>query len=173
MLTTGTDTSPPTATVSANKTTNGNDTFEATGKTFTALDYIDGGEGTDKIIIKDADSVMNTAVPSGITLKSVESMEIQTAGSLGVAAVTGQPAQAAVKAVDTYTIPSATLSSITVGYTGVATDGDTLDVDADGAGAGAATTLTYVAASGKWSDATPTEYNSLAEAVAAAVSAQA
>jgi len=167
-LTTGTDNFSPTATVAANKTTSGNDTFEATGKTFTALDYIDAGEGTDKIIIKDADGVMNTAVPSGITLKSVESMEIQTAGSLGVAAVTGQPAQAAVKEVDSWTLPDAALNVVTLAaIANGPDDGDEITISDGGTGNAA---MTYVAASTSWTVGTTTGL-SLAEAVAAALNA--
>lgn len=64
---------------------------------------------------------MNTAVPSGVTLTSVESMEIQTAGTLGVAAVTGSAAVDAVKEIDTLTISAVvnSVDSYTVTYGGV------------------------------------------------------
>lgn len=114
---------------------------------------------------------MNTAVPSGVTLTSVESMEIQTSGSLGVAEVSPVTPLSAVKEIDTWNFPAATLSSITLASSTIE-NGDTLDVDADGIGAGVATTITYDGVTdNKWKIGA-TAYDSLALAVAAAVNAQ-
>ncbi|MDD3354504.1 hypothetical protein [Zoogloea sp.] len=118
LLTAGVDTFTPTAS-GANKTTDGNDTINGTGKTLTALDNIDGGAGTDTLNIQDPDAVMGAALPAGSVIKNVEKMVVNTAGALGQVTSAGSTAA---KEVDLLTISAVvnTVDSYTVTWNGVA-----------------------------------------------------
>lgn len=149
MLTTGVDVFTPTAS-GANQTTSGNDIFQATGKTLTALDNIDGGAGINKLIVQDADAVMGTAMPAGVSLKNIQSVEINTAGALGQIAAASQAAQ---KQIDTVTI------------TGTAGAGETFTVVWNGLSLTTASVTTDAAAS----TAVASAINSLAGSTVAVV----
>lgn len=99
----------------------GNDTFNATGATLTALDSIDGGTGTNTLSILDAAGVLNTTLPAGVVLKNIQTATINTAGGLGSVVSAGSAAVAAVKEVDTITIASVanSVDTYTVTYGGV------------------------------------------------------
>jgi S-layer protein len=141
-----------TAGVDAPAGTTGNDTFNASGTTFTSLDAINGGAGTDTLLIVDTAGVLGTA-PSSVTLSSIEAMSISTTGDLGVAAggVTAQAQKntyvvaatdAGVKGVSQITMTGNTAASdpvLTVTYNGT-TQGFATDTDV------AATTATNLAA---------------------------
>ncbi len=132
--------------------TAGNDVFTATGATFTSLDAINGGAGTDSLNIIDTAGALNTA-PSNVTLTSIESVSISTTGDLGVLAggVTAQAQKntyvvaatdAGVKGVSQITLTGNTAASdpvLTVTYNGT-TQGFATDTDV------AATTATNLAA---------------------------
>lgn len=94
--------------------TSGNDTINGTGTTLTALDGIDGGNGTDTLVIRDAAGVMGTTAPAGMTI-AVEKIDINTAGALGLAGSTATPAS---PQVNKYTISAspASSSSVTINY---------------------------------------------------------
>ena len=104
-LTTGTDTLTGTA---------GNDSFTATGTTFTAYDSIDGGAGTDTFTLSDTAGALAAAAPTGVKLTSFEKMVVTSTGTVGISdAVTSATATkqivkittgAAVNSVDTYTV---------------------------------------------------------------------
>lgn len=66
----------------------GNDVFNASGTTFTALDKIDGGAGNNTLVISDAAATVAapSAVPAGVVVKNIQNVNINTAGGLGVAA---------------------------------------------------------------------------------------
>jgi S-layer protein len=64
----------------------GNDVFNATGDTFTALDKIDGGAGNNTLVISDAAASLGAAVVAGVVVKNIQNVSINTAGGLGVAA---------------------------------------------------------------------------------------
>lgn len=116
-LTAGVDNFSPTAS-GANKTTDGNDTIEGTGATLTALDNIDGGTGTDTLVIRDAAGVMGTTAPAGMTI-AVEKIDINTAGALGQVTAAATAAQ---KEIDTLTftvVNAASTSTLAVTYGGV------------------------------------------------------
>jgi len=63
--------------------TAGNDTFNGTAETLTSLDKIDGAGGKDTLIIQDAASKLNVALPAGVSITNIEKMVVNTAGSLG------------------------------------------------------------------------------------------
>jgi trimeric autotransporter adhesin len=94
MLTTGIDAVPGTA---------GNDTINGNGSTFTTLDLIIGGAGTDTLSIVDTAGALGTA-PSHVSLSSIEVVSITTAGDLG--AVAG--GVTAVAQVDNISMPTIT-----------------------------------------------------------------
>ena len=139
MLTTGVDDISPTAAITANKTTDGNDTINGTATTLTALDKIDGGKGIDKLVIKDDAGLMNKALPSGMSITSVEKMTVQTSGSLGEVANTGTPA---VAQVNTYTFanPASVAAATMVVNYGSVTSTITTGATADATGAAASAT---------------------------------
>jgi len=90
-LTTGVDTS---GTLQADTTkstsTAGNDTFNgllSAASTLTALDNLDGGAGTDTLII--SDTAANSALPAGLKVKNIESAVITSVGDLGDLDVSG------------------------------------------------------------------------------------
>ncbi|WP_336275058.1 beta strand repeat-containing protein [Vreelandella indica] len=106
--------------------TDNDDTFNATGATLTALDSVDGGRGTDTLVVKDADAVMGTAQPAGMNI-AVEKIDINTAGALGNVASAGQAAQ---KEIDklTFTVNDGTsTSTLDVTYGGVTATTAALD----------------------------------------------
>lgn len=73
----------------------GNDTFNATGLTLTALDNLAGGAGDDVLNIVDAVGNLNGAFPNSVTTSSIETINITSAGKVGAAAalaVTAEPA---------------------------------------------------------------------------------
>lgn len=74
-----------TAGIDAPVGTAGNDTFNATAATLTALDVINGGAGTDTLSIVDTADAMGAA-PANVTLTSIENVSISTTGNLGVVA---------------------------------------------------------------------------------------
>ena len=93
-LTTGVDAVPGTA---------GNDTINGNATTFSSLDAINGGEGTDTLSIVDTAGAMSTA-PTGVTLSSIEVMSLSTTGDLGVQ----NGGVTAVAQVDKVTFPTVT-----------------------------------------------------------------
>lgn len=98
--------------------TSGNDTINGTGTTLTALDGIDGGAGTDTLVIRDAAGVMGTTAPAGMTI-AVEKIDINTAGALGNVTAASQAAQ---KQIDKLTFTVNTVGStatLDVTYGGV------------------------------------------------------
>jgi S-layer protein len=103
MLTTGVDAITGTA---------GNDTINGTGTTLTALDGIDGGNGTDTLVIRDAAGVMGTTAPAGMTI-AVEKIDINTAGALGQVTAASQAAQKEIDTVTFTTIDDATDATVT------------------------------------------------------------
>jgi len=72
----------------------GNDTFNATGSTLSALDSIDGGAGSNNLVIADAAGVLGGTVPAGVVVKNIQGLSVNTAGGLGTVGVTGTPATA-------------------------------------------------------------------------------
>lgn len=61
----------------------GNDTYNATGATLGAQDSIDGGAGTDKLVIVDTTKASEAGLAAA-TIKNVEALELNTNGGLGV-----------------------------------------------------------------------------------------
>jgi len=57
----------------------GDDTYNATGATLTALDSIDGGTGKNTLSIQDPSSLMATTLPAGVSLKNIQTITINTA----------------------------------------------------------------------------------------------
>ncbi len=80
-LTTGVDTIPGLS-GTAGTGNGGNDTINGTigggSPTLTALDSINGGKGTDTLVLLDLGN--NTAIPGGVTLSSVETVNFRSAG---------------------------------------------------------------------------------------------
>lgn len=113
--------------------TTGNDTINGTASTLTALDAIDGGAGTDTLLVNDAAAAMATTLPAGMSISNVEKMTINTSGGLGLA---GSTATAAVAQVNTYVFSNGTAGgTMTVNYgtlsSSITTAGtsDTLNAD--------------------------------------------
>lgn len=163
-LTTGVDTLTGTA---------GNDTFNAsvtaTSAVLGGLDSVDGGAGTDTLNIADAATAAGAdfALPTGMTIKNIEAMNVTTNGSIGkggatnfdvstfagltsfvgVAAGTGSGTGSQVKAAGTtdvaLTVAGTDTSTVNGGKTVAITGGGVATVT-DAAGA-TGTTLTSVA----------------------------
>ena len=85
MLTTGIDTFPGLVGSAGTTGTDGNDTINATNTTLTALDTIDGGNGTDTLNILNA-AAAPAALPAGITVTNVETVNVRSANDIGVVA---------------------------------------------------------------------------------------
>ncbi|MQA39880.1 beta strand repeat-containing protein [Rugamonas aquatica] len=76
--------------------TAGNDVFNGTGTTFSALDSIDGGAGNNSLVISDAAGVLGGSVPAGVVVKNVQTFSVNTAAGLGTVGAAGTPATAQV-----------------------------------------------------------------------------
>jgi S-layer protein len=129
-LTTGVDEFTPTATDPADRTTDGKDEFKgqlaaaADGDaTWTALDEIDGGGGEDTFHINDISGAQT--VPSGITLTSVEIVNLRAAGDVG--------ATGAGKAFDVSSFDDIENFNITTAEDVFAEAADTTNIDVSGA----------------------------------------
>ena len=74
-----------------------NDTFSATDSTLTDLDSLDGGVGTDALTVVAANAM--TALPTGLSLTSVETLNLSGSNAIGTVASNAVTAVAAVKQV--------------------------------------------------------------------------
>jgi len=106
----------------------GNDTFTATGTTLSALDGINGGAGTDTLVIRDAAGVMGTTVPAGMTI-AVERIDVNTAGALGQVNATATAAQREIDILSFSSVVNST-GSYTVTWSGLTVITAATDVSA-------------------------------------------
>lgn len=98
----------------------GNDTINATGVTLSALDNIDGGAGSNVLSVQDPSSLLGGGLPSGTTIKNIQTFNVNTAGSIGSAGSAGVPAVAQTKTY-TFATPNAGTDVMTVNYGGLST----------------------------------------------------
>lgn len=97
----------------------GNDTFNATGSTLSALDSIDGGAGSNNLVIADAAGVLGGTVPAGVVVKNIQGLSVNTAAGLGTVGTATTPA---VAQVNTYTFTAAAgTDAVTVNYGNLST----------------------------------------------------
>jgi len=97
----------------------GNDVFNATGSTLSALDSIDGGAGNNSLVIADAAGVMGGAVPAGVSVKNIQTVTINTAGGVGTVGSAGTPAA---QQVNNYVFGAAAgADTVTVNYGSLST----------------------------------------------------
>jgi len=95
-------------------------TFNATGSTLSALDTLNGGTGTNNVLnLVDTAGVLNTTVPTGVSVSNIQTMNVTTTGGVGSIFAAGSPA---VKQVVTITDTSGTYTAadqFSVNYNGI------------------------------------------------------
>lgn len=102
--------------------TTGDDTFTGTGTTLTSLDSINGGAGTDSLIIQDPTASLGGGLAPSLTLTSIEKVTVNTSGSLGqftVAATGPTSAVPEVRSVNPTIVNPTSGATLTVTYNGV------------------------------------------------------
>jgi hypothetical protein len=61
----------------------GNDTYKATGATFSAGDVLNGGGGTNTLAITDDGAALSAGLPAGAKLENIQKLTISTKGAVG------------------------------------------------------------------------------------------
>lgn len=110
-LTTGVDTG------TAFAGTAGNDTFNATGTTFTALDTIDGGTGVNTFNLVDANGNFGSGMPALSKVTNMQTVNVTTVATLGNVTSAGTAAVAEQKTY-TFPVPAAGTDTITFSVNG-------------------------------------------------------
>lgn len=108
----------------------GDDTFTGSASTLTSLDSINGGAGTDTLIVQDPAASLAGGLASGVTLTSIEKVQINTSGSLGqftVAASGGTPAQSEVRQIAPTVVTNNSAATLSVQYGAVSVTTAALD----------------------------------------------
>lgn len=126
-LTTGVDSIPGLVGSAGSTGTDGDDTIVATNTTLTALDSINGGLG--KNTLKYSDVAGATALPGGLTVSNVQTLQLASAGDFGGAGGLNFSTWTGVTSITTSTSAKAVLTAATTADLSVsgATDVVTLD----------------------------------------------
>lgn len=109
----------------------GNDIFNATGTTLTALDVLDGGLGNNTLNIVDSTGAAAAGLPASVTLKNIQNMNLNSVGKIGAVGSAGSAGTGEQKVFN---------------FSGTVVNGNSIDVVVNGS------TLTLTAGAGLGAD---------------------